>query len=126
MISATFDALCALFIPRTSAINDRKLKGVISPYAGAPSGKYPIQAFASIGLRLMSWPDIVTVPAVGVRKPVIIFIEVDFPAPFGPRKPKTSPLFTEREILSTALSGPNDFVSPVTSISVSANTVLSF
>ena len=34
----------------------------------------------------------IAVPAVGARKPVIIFIVVDLPAPFGPRKPSTSPL----------------------------------
>ena len=62
---------------------------------------------------------------VGVKKPVIIFIEVDLPAPFGPRKPNTSPLFTESEILSTAFIAPNDFVSPITSTSVSANVILS-
>ena len=82
-------------------------------------------ALASIGLTLISLPDIFIVPLVGVKKPVIIFIEVDLPAPFGPRKPKTSPLFTESEILSTAFIEPNDFVSPITSTSVSANVILS-
>ena len=32
--------------------------------------------------------------AVGARKQVSIFIVVDLPAPFGPRKPSTSPLRT--------------------------------
>jgi hypothetical protein len=35
---------------------------------------------------------------------------VDFPAPFGPRNPKTSPFSTENEILSTASFGPKLFV----------------
>ena len=39
----------------------------------------------------MSWPQTTAVPAVGARKPVIIFIVVDLPAPLGPRKPSTSP-----------------------------------
>ena len=37
---------------------------------------------------------------------MIIRILVDFPAPFGPRNPRTSPLSTENEILSTASFGP--------------------
>src|SRR5439155_19631700 len=48
----------------------------------------------------------IAVPEVGARKPVIIFIVVDLPAPFGPRKPSTSPRGTVNEMSSTALSGP--------------------
>ena len=36
----------------------------------------------------MSNPPTETSPAVGGMNPVIIRIVVDFPAPFGPRKPK--------------------------------------
>src|SRR5271165_2277735 len=54
----------------------------------------------------MSQPQIIAVPAVGARKPVIIFIVVDLPAPFGPRKPSTSPRGTVKEMSSTAFSGP--------------------
>src|SRR3546814_14403403 len=50
-------------------------------------------------------------PAVGRRKPVIIFIVVDLPAPFGPRNPSTSPRATVSDTRSTALMEPNDFVS---------------
>jgi hypothetical protein len=39
---------------------------------------------------------------------------VVFPAPLGPRKPKISPFFTVREMLSTALRDSNDLDSPVT------------
>ena len=49
-------------------------------------------------------------PDVGSIKPVIIRIVVDFPAPLGPRKPNTSPLPTDKEILLTAKIGPNLFV----------------
>src|SRR5438445_4083583 len=62
--------------------------------------------FAAIGLVAMSSPQIIAVPAVGARKPVIIFIVVDLPAPFGPRNPSTSPRGTVNEMSSTALSGP--------------------
>src|SRR6266567_2461081 len=48
----------------------------------------------------------IAVPEVGARKPVIIFIVVDLPAPFGPRKPNTSPRGTVNEMSSTAFSGP--------------------
>src|SRR3981081_3595773 len=54
----------------------------------------------------MSWPQIIAVPAVGARNPVIIFIVVDLPAPLGPRKPSTSPAGTLNEISSTAIRGP--------------------
>ena len=37
----------------------------------------------------------------------IILIVVDFPAPFGPRKPKISPSLTSKLILLTAVKLPN-------------------
>jgi hypothetical protein len=46
------------------------------------------------------------VPPVGVRYPVIIFMVVDLPAPFGPRKPRTSPRATENDTFSTARIDP--------------------
>src|ERR1700704_3401640 len=55
----------------------------------------------------MSWPQTIAVPAVGARNPVIIFIVVDLPAPFGPRNPNTSPAGTLNDTLSTATTGPN-------------------
>src|SRR5438874_13580880 len=55
----------------------------------------------------MSWPQITAVPALGARKPVIIFIVVDLPAPLGPRKPNTWPAGTLNDTSSTATSGPN-------------------
>src|SRR5258707_14167019 len=55
-------------------------------------------------------PQIPAVPAVGARKPVAIFIVVDLPAPFGPRKPRTSPRSTRKLIPSTAFSGPKCLV----------------
>src|SRR5579859_3423072 len=58
----------------------------------------------------MSAPQTTAVPELGARKPVIIFMVVDLPAPLGPRKPNTSPRFTERETSSTARIGPKCFV----------------
>ena len=54
----------------------------------------------------MSWPAITAVPFVGGRKPVSMRIVVVLPAPFGPRKPTTSPFPTENETSSTASTSP--------------------
>src|SRR5207249_7916951 len=43
-------------------------------------------------------------------------IVVVFPAPFGPRKPRTSPLRTSKLTSDTASVGPYRFVKPSTSI----------
>ena len=57
------------------------------------------------------------VPAVGIMKPASMRIVVDLPAPFGPRKPNTSPRATLNETLSTAVKPPKRLVSPAISIS---------
>src|SRR5687767_14299520 len=54
----------------------------------------------------MSKPPTVTLPSVGGINPVIIRIEVDLPAPLGPRNPSTSPRSTEKDTPSTARLGP--------------------
>ncbi len=41
--------------------------------------------------------------------PVIMRMVVDFPAPLGPRNPKTSPLSTVNETPLTAIFDPNAF-----------------
>ena len=89
--------------------NVRNSKTFISEYEGAPSGKYPINSLAFNGSDFKSILFIKMSPLSGSRKPVSIFIVVDFPAPFGPRKPTTSPLCTLKLILSTATNSPNDF-----------------
>src|SRR5579859_1240983 len=45
---------------------------------------------------------------------------VDLPAPFGPRKPTTSPCPTSNETSSTATRSPYRFVRPETDITSSA------
>src|SRR5262245_15784048 len=67
---------------------------------------------AARGCCSTSFPHTLTLPAVGERKPVIIFIVVDLPAPLGPRKPRTSPLSTRKDTSSTAVNGPKRLVSP--------------
>ena len=49
---------------------------------------------------------IVTVPLVGLSRPIIMRIVVDLPAPLGPRKPVTVPGSTVKEMLSTAVFLP--------------------
>ena len=51
-------------------------------------------------------PSIVTSPELGASSPTIIRIVVDFPAPFGPRKPVTTPGRTVNESPSTAVFAP--------------------
>ena len=57
------------------------------------------------------------VPAVGIMNPASMRMVVDLPAPFGPRKPSTSPRDTLNETSSTAVKLPNRLVSPAISIS---------
>ncbi len=69
-----------------------------------------MHALAASGSFSTGWPHTRTEPAVGDRKPVIIFIVVDLPAPFGPRKPSTCPASTLNEMSSTAVKAPYRFV----------------
>src|SRR3954451_19134316 len=62
---------------------------------------------ASIGDSTTSKPPTVTFPEVGGMKPVTMRMVVDLPAPFGPRKPSTSPRSTVKETPSTARLAPN-------------------
>lgn len=55
-------------------------------------------------------------PDVGFKRVVSIIIVVLLPAPFGPRKPKISPVSTLNEMLSTAFTLPNSFVRESVSI----------
>src|SRR5436305_1694344 len=63
-----------------------------------------------MGSVVMSWPPTVIVPSEGGMNPVIIRIVVDLPAPFGPRKPSTSPRSTSNETSFTATFAPNALV----------------
>src|SRR5712691_4452270 len=70
---------------------------------------------SSVSAR-MSKPATRAFPAVGDIKPHSILISVDLPDPFGPRNPNISPPSTDRLRLSTAVTSPNLFVSPLISI----------
>src|SRR6202007_1807494 len=54
----------------------------------------------------MAWPPMLILPEVGGMKPVTMRMVVDLPAPFGPRKPSTSPRSTLKEMSSTARFAP--------------------
>ena len=70
---------------------------------------YPMLLRISSGCRATSNPFTDPLPAVGVNNPHSIRMVVDFPAPFGPRKPKISPFATFSETWSTATNDPNFF-----------------
>ena len=70
------------------------------------SGMKPSARFAASGFTRKSWPAILTEPAVGCRIPAIMRIVVVFPAPFGPRNPKSSPDGTTRSRERTAVNVP--------------------
>ena len=65
---------------------------------------------------MASMPRISIVPFVGVIRVVSSLIVVVFPAPFGPKKPKILPDFTERSIPSIAIIDPYDLESEFASI----------
>ncbi len=58
------------------------------------------------------FPPQVTVPESGWYTPVRIFIRVDFPAPFSPMRPTTSPGLTSKSTSWRARTPGNDFVMP--------------
>src|ERR1700733_9960520 len=58
------------------------------------------------GSRPTSYPATRAPPEVGLNRPHSMRMVVDLPAPFGPRKPKTSPLRTSRLMRSTATKSP--------------------
>ena len=60
--------------------------------------------------RLGSDPNTCTDPAEGRNRSTNMRIVVDFPAPFGPRKPSTSPVSTSRDNRSIANVAPKRFV----------------
>src|SRR4051794_4521730 len=67
-------------------------------------------AFAGTGSARTSTPPTVTLPLVGNERPATTRIDVVLPAPFGPRKPNTSPRSTVSDRSSTAVKSPYFFV----------------
>src|SRR5438445_5858287 len=76
----------------------------------------PQEARTLDGCRATSKPLTVAFPSVIGRIVMSIEIVVVFPAPFGPRSPKISPLRISRSIWSTATRSPKRFVRPLVAI----------
>src|SRR3989338_9152195 len=68
--------------------------------------------FTRSGSRRRSMPSTPPSPLLGSRTPPSMRNAVDLPAPFGPRKPYSSPRRTSRSRWSTATSRPKRLVSP--------------
>jgi len=52
---------------------------------------------------LTYWPNSLALPALLANAAVIILKLVDFPAPFGPKRPNISPEFTENVLFLSAI-----------------------
>src|ERR1700683_951505 len=63
-----------------------------------------------------SCPATLAVPEVGSTRVHRILMVVDFPAPFGPRKPKVSPAATSKSMPATGSISPYFLVSSLTEI----------
>src|SRR5580698_351715 len=78
------------------------------------------------------WLNTSMCPFVGYSRPSSILIVVDFPEPFGPSRPKTSPRRTSKSTLSTARAfarpqkSLNTFVNPRTATTISVAFGLAF
>ena len=64
-------------------------------------------------------PSTVPLPDVGATRPSSSFSDVVLPAPFGPKKPKTSPRGTARDKPATATLRPNSRRNAAVSIAYS-------
>jgi len=63
---------------------------------------YPMRDLTSSGWVAISYPPTLAAPFDGDNNPHSIRIVVDFPAPFGPKNPNTSPRLTRKLTWSTA------------------------
>src|SRR5437762_12030390 len=69
----------------------------------------------------MSCPSNSTLPEVASRSPVRQLKKVDFPAPFGPMRPRMSPCSSVTLAASTALKLPKAFVTSRASRSIGSS-----
>src|SRR5690242_1378170 len=79
----------------------------------------PARACASGDARVRSLPSKMIRPPLGRVSPARQLKNVDLPAPFGPIKPKKSPLLTARSAPATARNSPKLFDTLVASKSLS-------
>src|SRR6478609_6978897 len=83
-------------------------------YSSGFSTIQPICSIAFVNCFDTLYPQIEIEPAVGRIKPTSIRIVVVLPAPFGPKKPNTSPLFSSKSIFLIISRFPITFFSPFT------------
>ena len=81
---------------------------------------YPTLRRISMSSDPIGLPYNLAQPEVVGRSPVSIFIVVDLPQPFEPRKPKISPRAIRKLTLLTAMKSPNRRVRPSASIAGTA------
>src|SRR4030065_206952 len=82
---------------------------------------YPMCCLSASGSVRRSSPAPAPSPPVGESRPHSMRIVVDFPAPFGPRKPKTSPFRTSKLTRLTAMNAPNRFTRSRTTTACSSD-----
>src|SRR5438552_6314148 len=95
------------FLP---AANSRKAATVISRCNAGRSGAYPSRRRAASGRVATSRPSMSARPELGGKTPARSRIVVVLPAPFGQRKPTTSPRSTVNDSRSTAVRAPKRLV----------------
>ncbi len=83
----------------------RKADPLSQGVKSTPSGMYPSTSLASPGWVRTSKPPTFALPDVGFKVAASIRKRVVLPASLGPRRPNTRPLSTEKETLSTAVTG---------------------
>ena len=77
------------------AMNARNPAPVMSSGQAISPGRYPKRFWMRARSRKQSMPSMVAIPLSGRMNPMRFLMVTVFPAPFGPRKPKTSPRSTE-------------------------------
>src|SRR5450759_51665 len=84
---------------------------------------YPMRRWIETGSTVVSIPKTLALPEVGRMRSSSTRIVVVLPAPFGPRKPNTSPCPTARSTSMIPRCFPYDFVSRSVSITFTTNTL---
>jgi len=97
----------AALLPNSRACSVSSSRPVWRSSRPASWSATPILRRTASGSRATSRPATVAVPLVIVSSVVSIRTVVDLPAPFGPRKPKTSPVRTARSTPRTASTSPS-------------------
>ena len=75
-------------------------------YSAKSPGMYPMCLRIPTASACVSRPRMVALPEVGLISSSNVLIVVDFPAPFGPRKPNTSPSRTSKFTSSIPICFP--------------------